>query len=622
MGKSKASTDAGAKNKKLRRQTTDQTVEKAIRDNCKGWSEQLTHVKQNDDGQTLYDLVKADIYRKRTDASFRLGALRWRELKSTFAAADDAAKVLVVPDPPEVVPPALLKACVAAKRQHSDRQPLIVFLANAPELNRTATIGVLKLALSMNARCAKQLPACLEVCRWMQRQGIMTKYAAEFAVCVTWVDTTLCAVFARGGLQPLQFLSLHRGVCSLLLPAAPLDTVAKCNEQWTDVDEALNILVASSQLGTELFSFAVVKGLNRRLDMLLDAQMAKLGQGSISRASVDKLRAETLAAAESMTNVALLPARREVDVPYRGLKLKAKVSSLTQQVSLRVSAAWKTIAVSERRLQPFWADELLFSDLPAKPAKLRVEKSLADAAALARQEADKLFKEEQGEEGMIMWQSLKPRASKLLAVDPEFSLECMAMEAICGDGAAALLVSRMLEALPTESHEISVEECLQKVSALSHSSLHKLAPKAGQVRVSVVMGWLSRIMEGRSPDIAVDKKDEVMSSLVARLPFFIDPPLAQPAGSGRKPPDPVARGIPALHATLDAILAKQNSEGADPNDIVPLRVWSYLLAPARLIEAQGLIKSVEASNVVVKSRGKPRKAVKDSAVVEAMALFS
>lgn len=416
---------------------------------------------------------------------------------------------------------------------------------------------------------------------------------------------------------------MHKQVCSLILPPQPLNAAMTCQEKWDDVSDDLNALVSSSQLGTELFSFAVLKGLSRRVDELIAEHLLELPKAAITRVSVDALRQRALVVCESMDNMGLLPPRRVVTVFYRGLPFDAKVNSVAQQVALAVAADWKSRAVLEHSLPPFWAEELLFPTLPPPvPVAARVvSPDLVCAAALARKEADRCFKEEDGNSGALVWSALKPKTVKQLAVDCEFTVECLLMEAICGDGSASQLVARMLAMLPSASKPTTVEDCLQGLTSLTHSPLYRLAPKAAQTKVSIVMNWLSRILEGRPVGIEVDVKDDVWSGICERLPYFVS--VRRSAGSSGNATDLV--GKVAVEALLAAALAKHGDSGCTPEDIVSLRVWMYLLDEQDCKRAEVLIKEVESSTTVLKEKkksGRRATASKDAAVAEAMALFS
>lgn len=193
MVKAEAASQSSGGTKRLRRQSTDQVVEKALRDNMRQWSQVQTHTMKNSEGRTLFEVVRDEIRKKRGNTTYKLGALRWREIKDMFRTPNDPGRVLDAPSPPQPVPPALLRACVSAKKQHPDRQPLQLYLSTAGDLNKTSIVGLYKLALSLNPRCQRQLPLCLDICRYMQRLGLITKHPEETTIMLSWVDSVLQA---------------------------------------------------------------------------------------------------------------------------------------------------------------------------------------------------------------------------------------------------------------------------------------------------------------------------------------------------------------------------------------------------------------------------------------------
>ena len=70
--------------KRARKQTIEQLAEKAIKDSCKGMSEEMTHVVRNAKGESLFEVVVAELTKLKAQNQTRLGALRWREIRDQF----------------------------------------------------------------------------------------------------------------------------------------------------------------------------------------------------------------------------------------------------------------------------------------------------------------------------------------------------------------------------------------------------------------------------------------------------------------------------------------------------------------------------------------------------------
>jgi len=70
--------------KRARKQTIEQLAAKAIKDSCKGMSEEMTHVVRNAKGESLFEVVVQELQKQKALGLSRLGALRWREIRDQF----------------------------------------------------------------------------------------------------------------------------------------------------------------------------------------------------------------------------------------------------------------------------------------------------------------------------------------------------------------------------------------------------------------------------------------------------------------------------------------------------------------------------------------------------------
>jgi hypothetical protein len=557
---------------------------------------------------------------KKNSDDFKLGAIRWKSIKLQFRSEADINNILQVPDPPEQVPAQLLRAVVACKNMHPDRSLLQCFLGDFGIPNKTTMIGLVKLMLSLNPRLQKQLPSCLDFLRYVVRMNLRAVYPELLSVLAQFFDETLCAAFDRGGLQPLQFLRLHLQMSYLVLHQATVDQVVAADGVWERVEAQLNTLVASSPLGTLLFSFAVIKTLSKQVADKIDDALRDMSTKAMTRATVDHVRVLIIGQVEAMPNIEIMEPKRVVDVKYRNQTFSAKINSLSQHVSLCVAAAWKSQAVMEGSLPPMWAEKLLFPNPPVMAAGhvSLVDGFLCAGARLARENIDKNYLEEEGTSGSACLQSLRPKFAKCSTIDGEFATEVMLMECLCGDGSAMRLTDQILAVLPLATKTVAVEEALQALTAISHSNLFKLASKPAQAKMILVLKWLAKIMDNRPPEFQDAHKDEGLQRIISRFGFFCFHEQAGGSGVAKR-----TFGTEALrHIVADA--KKLADVGCKLNDIMALKIWVHLIPGDLQEEAGALVKHVEDTVVSMQmsKSSKPKKATKDAAVAEAMALFS
>ena len=623
--KRKAGTPAAGdkSTRKLRKLDTEQTAEKAIKDNCRGWPSEQTHVQQNKDGMTLFQVVLADIRRKRKDSSFIMGAIRWRQVRAMFRPETDPSGQLRLPEPPQAFPPKLLRVVAAARRVRRDYTPFSLYLASASAPNETTLVGILRQALTMNPRQAKALTACQDVLKYVARLGLEEKWPQQIEVMLPWFDSVLCISFEKSGLQPLAWLGLQENMaCArLLLPRADVEALEACGDQYHLVKQELNRLVASSTIGTQLFSFAIVKCLSDSVQSKIDEHIKVLHAGELARGQVDNLKAETLQAVEAMPSINLLAPRRVVDVLYRGQRLKGKVNSLPQHVSLCVAAAWKSRAVLEGSIPETWCEPLIFGDVEINAVlKPACHHDLVGACAAARCELRRQYSELDQLAGPALMTSLGSLFPRFYATDGEFAVEQLLIEACLGDGAAARLQARVLTILPSGStHNSSPEEALQNLTILTNQALFRMAAKSAQAQVQLAIKWTSRIVEGQPLKLEEGLKDDHMTAVIQRLEFFCS--FSQAASSGKAAKKLFK--VDALKARI-AWLESRAAEGLALSDLEPLHVWAHLLPPTLGTKAKQLQKSLteKVTSIREMKKAKASKGGTDSAMSEAMALFT
>lgn len=366
-------------------------------------------------------------------------------------------------------------------------------------------------------------------------------------------------------------------------------------------------------MGTQLFSYAVVKTLSTQVARKINHEVAKITQQKITRESVNKLRVNLLAQVEAMPNIASLPPRRVVDVTYRGKTFSSKVNSFSQQVSLSVAAAWKGKAVAETTLVPHWAETMLLPLPVAQGTPKIVDDDMCAGARLARLESNKHFEGEQGASGAAMLQSLRPKLAQGYAADSDFAVEVMLMECLCGEGSAAALIDEVLAALPNTNELKDIEPALQSVAAIVHSNLYKLASKTAQTKVGIVVKWLTCVLDSRALDFSDALQDDDLTRVKARFQYFCS--VEEAVGSSGAPC--LFWGETALRKMLAKASEKQGDQGCKMEDIAPFKVFGYLVPAELKDQASALIKTVEELVVMVRTTKckKPKKAGDRKSVV-------
>ena len=115
--------------KVLRRTNSEETASKKCRDNLKGYTDPEVYIKKNEKGESMYDELLGAVRHKKINIKFALGYKFYRDLKLRHPKAAILGKaLLVVPQPPQVVPPTLIQAMVATRLETPDHSRATVWI--------------------------------------------------------------------------------------------------------------------------------------------------------------------------------------------------------------------------------------------------------------------------------------------------------------------------------------------------------------------------------------------------------------------------------------------------------------------------------------------------------------
>ena len=325
-----AGSAAAADKKRQRNLTSEQKAQQALRDNCKGLSDEEKFFNKNRAGQTMLEHVTECLEKKATCPSYSMGMHRWRDIKAMFRGATDPITLLKPPSPEEAVPPALIKACIAAKRAHADRTLLQNFLGSFKHPNKTSLCGIYRLALGLNPARSSHLLVCMDIARWTQREQLKDKFEREVEIMFDFFDKVFMANFLAGKLKALDFAKLHAKVLELVLDGDTLGKVLATEEDNYDtIVESINELVGSSGIGVQLFSWHALRTLSKAVDDLIRSKVEALLVDAIYEEKVNSARSALLAAVNAMPNVGLLASKRIVPVRWGKHNINNSLSMLS-----------------------------------------------------------------------------------------------------------------------------------------------------------------------------------------------------------------------------------------------------------------------------------------------------
>jgi hypothetical protein len=300
---------------------------------------------------------------------------------------------------------------------------------------------------------------------------------------------------------------------------------------------ALHRVVSSSQVGSQLFSFALLKELACEVGQCIDQHAKTFAKGAMTVATLNVAKFNTLEAVDRLANVALLPVRRSITVEHGNEAIVSEVTSITAEISIRFASFWKEAAVLQKKLGPMWCEdalELHHGVSVRLDAFGLVDPELCQAAVIARDDCKQVFTESGYNTSDTMLQLLRTKKVHWKVMDPDFALEIAMVESLCSSGSEHRLVHKMFRMFPTTVVDIPVEDVLQQVHSLTTSSMYKMATRGAQAKHGLVTTMLGRIVDGRPPALHAMALDALLVPIVNALKFFVRKTEAASSGTAGK----------------------------------------------------------------------------------------
>ena len=175
--------------------------------------------------------------------------------------------------------------------------------------------------------------------------------------------------------------------------------------------------------------------------------------------------------------------RRLISVHYRGLAISLHVSSLTEELDVRITALQKGIALSTGLIPAMPGEELLMPLEKADPISI-AEATLKQWQS-ARKECIRLCEGEHAETIAAVVSCMQRSGRSLLLIDRTFRLDVAWYIPIKEKSGAMIMQQRLLELLPREQMHKSTEAMRSRLWSMGH--LEYFSER--QVKDNVTLCW-------------------------------------------------------------------------------------------------------------------------------------
>lgn len=287
---------AAKKRRQLNRRTTDDAVDRLLREQFPTLSQQDTDL-TTVNGMTLRQtLLQAK--RDAKNGNKRLAAAYYKGLKDEFEVKQPGANSLKVRDPNEPVQPALVQALAASSSTNPakrSKQPLYNFFSSCRDLNQKGTVGLLRSVADINvASSVAARKHVLEVIKFLVNSELHNKFKVEVATLSDLWDETLALTYVymkRERMPTATWWHNFRGYVQILGDTTDYDRIMKEESGWANVFEPLMRVTRRSENGRKLFGGALELVSSERFSSALDAKLLELrGVKEIKLATINDLK--------------------------------------------------------------------------------------------------------------------------------------------------------------------------------------------------------------------------------------------------------------------------------------------------------------------------------------------
>jgi hypothetical protein len=139
-----------------------------------------------------------------------------------------------------------------------------------------------------------------------------------------------------------------------------LSKVIACDKKYGAVEDHIQNLCLESKIGDAIWGFASVKLVDAKVAKVINAAVAEFSKLPMNTTTLHNARFAIAALASAVHDVAKLPARRDIEVPFQGDTVLGFASSIQAQVNVCLTACWKGAAVSQSLLTGFFSEDSPF----------------------------------------------------------------------------------------------------------------------------------------------------------------------------------------------------------------------------------------------------------------------
>ena len=221
------------------------------------------------------------------------------------------------------------------------------------------------------------------------------------------------------------------------------------------------------------------------------------------------ITATVLREAQDLKYLDALNHKRTILINYRGLEIELQVTSLAEELVLKLACWVKGMAIGTGALPEMKFEVGLFQDMETN-TKLPVDDDLVAEYAAARTTLTRVLNAVPID-GTVVVGILKSKLQMLRGIDKTFVLDFMAWVAMHAEEPGLKSVqSRLRTALPTKTDLKNLQQSIQSISVIVNGPVYKFGNASLKSQVDSVREVLTTMAAGSPPAIDHMKGSDFM----------------------------------------------------------------------------------------------------------------
>ena len=371
------------------------------------------------------------------------------------------------------------------------------------------------------------------------------------------------------------FHKLHKRRLGLVFGQAVIDICFAKLATPSEAKTELFSVVAQNDLGKSMFDDTVQSLISAELTAEIKKHIDQLAGVAMTQEIFETQARTILLAAQSKDPKKLAKPRRKVKVPYRGIEVVVKVTSLLQEIHYNLSARIKERGVADNCIDLLMFEADMIQVAP-EPLLRSCSQDLYDCPQVARKKMNSALSAYETTSTNTITEVVAARTSSCIANDRFFGIDAAVLSGMSGETGEQILTVKLYGMFPGEPPAtMSIADTCANVQELTQCSLATFVSEGLRGQLKSIAEIVLAVKLKAIPQFVAGKQTCVVQHCLDKMQAFVSY-----AEKGSKH----LYGQAALQKRYDNLTKLLQNRELALNDITPehlndLRVWWWMQLP-------------------------------------------